>query len=129
VHAGLRVPAPDGGWTARRTAVPGAGPRVVDWQASGISPDGQVLFSAVPQGDEPSIRIARTELATGAVTILDGVRSTRYYGFTPAFSADGRWMFFPDADASHVDAYDVVERRVYRLRGEFADISSVVVVE
>jgi hypothetical protein len=103
-------------------------PDLLDWAASGISRDRRLLFSAVPQADEPSVRIARTDLANGAVTILDGVRSNRYYGFTPSFSPDGRWMFFPDADQAHVDAYDILENRSYRVPGEFSGVTSVLAV-
>jgi hypothetical protein len=123
---GLRVLTAGDRLAERRVEV--QDPAWVNWQASGVSPDGRLLFSAIPQDDEPSVRIARTDLLTGAVTLLPGVRSTRYYGIDPSFSADGRWMFFPDADKTHVNVYDTVRHRSYRLRGEFQDISSVEVV-
>jgi hypothetical protein len=123
---GLRVLTARGELSERRVEVDD--PAWIDWQAGGISPDGRLLFSGAPDGDEPSVRVARTDLVTGKATLLEGVRSTRYYGLSPSFSADGRWMFLPDADRTHVNVYDIAEQTSYRVPGEFKEVSSVLVV-
>jgi hypothetical protein len=99
-------------------AVPGLG-------ELGLSRDGSRLFAGaiVEGGDNPPSRVTDVDLRTGRVHQLTDAWAETFYGASFVFSADGRWMFFSDVDAKHVDAYDLTTRRAYRVDGEFGTIT------
>jgi hypothetical protein len=67
--------------------------------------------------------INELDLATGGTDLVEDAWSATYYGPSLQFSQDGRWLFFIDADAKSIDAYDLLARRSYRVPGTFGTIT------
>jgi hypothetical protein len=91
----------------------------------GLSRDGSRLFTSdiVEGGSNPPSWVTELDLRTGRVHRLTDAWAETYYGASFVFSADGRWMFFSDVDAKHVDAYDLTTRRAFRVPGTFGTIT------
>lgn len=95
----------------------------------GVTVDGTALWTAwgwQRPGDVGSL--TRTDLRTGESTPVQGVTAQTSWDFDPQFTPDGRWMFWPDADGVHVNAYDLPGDAAYRVPGRFREITSVVVL-
>jgi hypothetical protein len=94
-----------------------------------VAQDGATLWTA--RAWEPHTvggSVHRTDLQTGQPVPVAGASAQTYWGFDPAFTPDGRWVFWPDADDDHVNAYDVSRGAASRVPGDFRGITSVVVL-
>jgi hypothetical protein len=91
----------------------------------GLSRDGSRLFTSeiVEGGSNPPSWVTELDLRTGRVHRLTDAWAETFYGPSFVFSADGRWVFFSDVDAKHVDAYDLTTRRAFRVPGTFGTIT------
>ena len=93
-----------------------------------FSPEKDALFFTTPVSEGGPSALSRLDLGSGRTTRLEGALTATYWPFAPAFSDDGRWMFFSAADGSHVLVYDVRRGRTLRVPGDFRGITSVVAV-
>jgi hypothetical protein len=96
----------------------------------GLSRDSTRLFTSVMvEGTEkPPSRVTELDLETGRAHQLTDAWAETFFGASFVFSPDGRWMFFSDADARHVNAYDLTMRRTFRVKGSFRTITQLEVL-
>ncbi|MDT7570824.1 MAG: hypothetical protein QOE05_998 [Actinomycetota bacterium] len=84
-----------------------------------LSPEGQALYLLSDQGNGGGTALAEMLLVDGGIVRIDDARADHNFGPALQFSSDGRWMFFVDADRTHIDAFDRVNRTSYRAKGTF----------
>jgi hypothetical protein len=96
----------------------------------GLSRDRSRLFTSVIRegSDKPPSLVTDVDLETGAAHPLTDAWAETYYGPSFVFSRDGRWLFFSDVDATHIDAYDLKARRTFRVNGSFDTITQLEVL-
>jgi hypothetical protein len=96
----------------------------------GLSPDSSRLFtSVIVEGTtKPPSLVTDVHLETGAAHQLTDAWAETYYGPSFVFNRDGRWLFFSDVDARHIDGYDLTTGRAFRVRGSFATITQLEVL-
>lgn len=96
----------------------------------GLTRDASRLFVAARRGGDgaPPLMLSEIDLGTGRTRPAPDAWAAPYYGPSLRFSRDGRWMFFTDGDLKSVDAYDLTNRRAYRLKGTFDVITQLELV-
>jgi hypothetical protein len=110
------------------TAGPGSPLREIG-TATGLHPSsepGRVwLETQLMPPDEPRtlLRLVDLQGAQHRDADHDGI-----HGFSPQFSSDSRWAFWPDVTGRSVNALDVVTGRPFRVAGDFASVEAVVVL-
>jgi hypothetical protein len=95
--------------------------------AVALSPDRRTLLSADSRAGHTVVTSHDLAEPT-AGTRVDGAWSTTIHGFSPQFSSDSRWAFWPDVSGRSVNALDVVTGRPFRVPGEFASVEAVIVL-
>jgi hypothetical protein len=118
----LLVLTADGTRISQRTVYADAMPGLME---PALTRDASRLFTSVivEGGDNPPSKVTEMDLRTGRARELRDAWAETYYGASFVFSPDGRWMFFSDVDAKHVDAYDLTSRRTFRVEGTFGTIT------